>query len=49
MINLPQMKLGIVAVSRYCFPISLSEQRRKAVVESCTSQYIEIIELQTVM
>ncbi|RDY32146.1 L-fucose/L-arabinose isomerase family protein [Lachnotalea glycerini] len=30
--NLPELKLGIVAVSRDCFPMSLSEGRRKAVV-----------------
>ena len=29
--NMPQAKLGIVAVSRNCFPKSLSENRRKAV------------------
>ena len=32
MINLPTVKMGIVAVSRDCFPMSLSESRRKAVV-----------------
>ena len=30
--NIPNVKLGIVAVSRDCFPITLSETRRKAVV-----------------
>ena len=30
--NIPEVKLGIVAVSRDCFPITLSEKRRKAVV-----------------
>ncbi|MBU3113726.1 L-fucose/L-arabinose isomerase family protein [Clostridium lacusfryxellense] len=34
MINLPQLKLGIVAVSRDCFPMELSANRRKAVVKS---------------
>ncbi|MCD7733639.1 MAG: fucose isomerase, partial [Clostridiales bacterium] len=29
MINIPQVKLGIIAVSRDCFPIALSTQRRK--------------------
>ena len=29
--NIPEVKLGIVAVSRDCFPITLSEKRRKAV------------------
>ncbi|MGN0313970.1 MAG: L-fucose/L-arabinose isomerase family protein [Fusicatenibacter sp.] len=32
--NTPEIKLGIVAVSRDCFPNSLSENRRKAVVEA---------------
>ena len=32
MINLPEVKMGIVAVSRDCFPMTLSESRRKAVV-----------------
>jgi len=32
--NVPTVKLGIVAVSRDCFPITLSEQRRAAVVEA---------------
>lgn len=29
--NIPEVKLGIIAVSRGCFPASLSERRRKAV------------------
>lgn len=29
--NLPEVKLGIVAVSRDCFPIELSEKRRSAI------------------
>ena len=27
--NIPEVKLGIIAVSRDCFPIALSQQRRK--------------------
>ena len=30
--NIPEVKLGIIAVSRDCFPISLSIQRRKNIV-----------------
>jgi L-fucose isomerase-like protein len=30
--NIPEVKLGIIAVSRDCFPISLSTQRRKNIV-----------------
>ena len=29
--NIPEVKLGIVAVSRDCFPIQLSEKRRAAI------------------
>ncbi len=42
--NLPEVKLGIVAVSRDCFPMSLSENRRKAVVEAYTAKYGDIYE-----
>ena len=36
---LPQVKIGIVAVSRDCFPESLSVNRRKALVEAYTAKY----------
>ncbi len=42
--NVPEVKLGIVAVSRDCFPMSLSEGRRKAVVDSYTLKYGNIYE-----
>ena len=42
--NIPQVKLGIVAVSRDCFPMSLSESRRKAVVAEYTKKYGDIYE-----
>ena len=35
MSNIPEVKLGIVAVSRDCFPIELSVKRRGAIVEAC--------------
>ncbi len=39
MINIPEIKVGIVAVSRDCFPESLSVNRRKALVEAYTKKY----------
>ena len=33
--NIPVVKLGLVAVSRDCFPIALSEKRRAAIAEKC--------------
>ena len=32
--NIPEVKLGIIAVSRDCFPIGLSEMRRKNIVSA---------------
>ena len=37
--NSPKMKIGIVAVSRDCFPEPLSVNRRKALVEAYTKKY----------
>lgn len=37
--NMPKVKVGIVAVSRDCFPESLSVNRRKALVEAYTKKY----------
>ncbi len=47
MINIPKVKLGIVAVSRDCFPISLSQTRRGEVVSAYKSAGGEVIELKT--
>ena len=39
MLNIPKIKLGLVAVSRDCFPESLSVNRRKALVEAYKKKY----------
>ena len=39
--NIPKIKIGIVAVSRDCFPESLSVNRRKALVEAYKAKYDE--------
>ena len=39
MMNTPEIKIGIVAVSRDCFPESLSVNRRKALVEAYAKKY----------
>lgn len=39
--NIPQVKLGLVAVSRDCFPIALSERRRAAIVKAYDSELYE--------
>lgn len=37
--NVPEIKIGVVAVSRDCFPESLSVNRRKALVAAYTKKY----------
>ena len=39
MTNIPNIKLGLVSVSRDCFPIELSQQRRAAVKAACGDIY----------
>ena len=39
--NIPDVKLGIVAVSRDCFPIALSEKRRAAIKAAYTGDLYE--------
>ena len=43
--NIPNVHLGIIAVSRDCFIRSLSERRRAAVVNACKKAGIEISEI----
>jgi len=47
--NIANVKAGIVAVSRNCFPIELSEQRRKKVVAACRRKQIPLIEIESII
>ncbi|MCM1524588.1 MAG: L-fucose/L-arabinose isomerase family protein [Ruminococcus sp.] len=47
MSNMPEIKLGIVAVSRDCFPASLSAGRRAQVCIACAEAGVEIYECPT--
>jgi L-fucose isomerase-like protein len=47
--NIPKVKLGILAVSRDCFPIELSRSRRAAVAKECKNLNVEIHELDAVV
>jgi L-fucose isomerase-like protein len=43
--NIPEVKLGLIAVSRDCFPLELSERRRAAVASACADAGIDISEI----
>jgi len=47
--NIPEVKIGLVAVSRDCFPIELSRRRRQAVAAECQKTKMPVIELQTMI
>ncbi|MCK4248797.1 MAG: hypothetical protein KAX15_03360 [Candidatus Omnitrophica bacterium] len=47
--NVPELNLGIIAVSRDCFPIELSQKRRAKVVKECRAKNILVTELKTVV
>ncbi len=45
--NIPVIKLGLVAVSRDCFPIALSEKRRAAIAKKCKAKKLNFVEIKT--
>jgi len=49
MINIPEVKLGIVAVSRDCFPVELSKKRQEKVVKKCSEAKISLIQIDSLV
>lgn len=47
--NIPDVKLGIIAVSRDCFVLSISKGRREKVVSACKDRGITIYEVPTIV
>ena len=47
--NLPVVRLGLMAVSRDCFPAELSRKRRALVAAECTRRDTTIVELETLV
>ena len=47
--NIPTIKLGIVAVSRDCFPIELSHKRRSNVMAACRELDVPVVEIETII
>jgi L-fucose isomerase-like protein len=43
--NIPSVKVALVAVSRDCFPIALSQTRRGKVAEACRKLGLSIVEI----
>ncbi len=49
MMNIPEVHLGIVAVSRDCFPVELSRKRRVEVVAESRKLELPVTEIETVI
>ena len=47
--NIPEVRLGLVAVSRDCFPIELSRSRRQNVMAVCKQKNIPVVEIEKVV
>jgi L-fucose isomerase-like protein len=47
--NVPKVRLGLVAVSRDCFPLELSKKRRLALAKECRARKLPLVEMQTVI
>ena len=45
--NIPEIKIGLIAVSRDCFPAALSEKRRTAIANVCKDVYSYPVTVQT--
>ncbi len=47
--NMPVVKIGLVAVSRDCFPIELSRKRRGELVKRCRTMKLPVVEIKTIV
>jgi len=47
--NIPKITLGIVAVSRDCFPVELSKKRKAKVLKECQTKKIPLTDIETIV
>ncbi len=47
--NTPKINLGIVAVSRDCFPVELSYKRKTSVLKECQAKQIPLNDIETII
>ena len=49
MINVPEVKMGVVAVSRDCFPVEISRRRQKEVLAECGKLGLQVVPCETII
>ena len=47
--NIPDINLGLIAVSRDCFPVELSKRRRDRLADACMEKKIPLIKINTII
>jgi len=47
--NIPEVRIGLMAVSRDCFPAELSRKRRRALAAECQRLRLPLVELETII
>ena len=47
--NMPEINLGIVAVSRDCFPVELSKKRKAKVLKECQTKKIPLTDIEKIV
>lgn len=47
--NVPANVMGLLAVSRDCFPAELSRKRRGLVAAACAAVKVPVVELETIV
>ena len=47
--NVPEVKMGIVAVSRSCFPVALSAKRKAEVLQKCGKIGLSVQDIETIV
>ena len=49
MMNVPEVKMGVVAVSRDCFPVEISRRRHNETLAECKKLGLEVIACETII
>lgn len=47
--NIPEVKAAVVGVSRDCFPIKLTRERKAKVIQACKERKIDVMDIETII
>ncbi len=47
--NIPQIKAAVVGVSRDCFPVKLTRERKAGLLQACRDKKIDVLDIKTIV